>query len=258
MEKMLAVIVGDESRAYEVCQALKELNDEGSIDIYAEAVIARNAGGAIEVKRSQQEFPIRAVAGTAIGALLGILGGPVGFGIGGIAGGLAGSIGDFYTAEVSAEFVDDVSAALTPGRFAVIADISEYRVAPVDARIEALGGVVLRTPRVSFEQEHRARAIASLRAELGQYQAELAQESADRRAELQAAADKLKARLQAEMDAAKRRMEETGREIDAKVRTLRRKAAAARRDVRATLEQRVQRMRRRYRQSRAKLRRMLA
>lgn len=257
MENMLAVVVGEESKAYEACRILKQLDEEGDIQIYAEAVIGKNADGSVDVKRSEQEFPLHAVAGTAIGALIGILGGPVGFGIGATTGGLAGSIRDFFAAEVSAEFVDELAAALAPGKFAVIADVNEEWVAPVDTRLEALGGLVLRTPRVNFEEEHRARAIASLRAQIAQFEAEIAQESSDRRAKLHAAVDKLKETLQTSLDRATRRMDETGSETDRKVRTLQRKAKTAQPDLRTRLEHRVQRMRYEYRQSRAKLHRLL-
>lgn len=96
--------------------------------------------------------------------------------------------------------MDELAAALNPGKFAVIADIDEEWVTPVDTRLEPLGGIVLRTPRVNFEETHRARALESLRAELAQYEAELTRDSSDRRAKLQAAAGKLKDRLQATLD----------------------------------------------------------
>lgn len=195
MEKMLAVVVGDESRAWEARQALKQLADQGCIRLHAQAVIGKNVDGRVEVKQSRQEVPFHAIGGTAVGALVGLLGGPVGFGIGAVTGGLAGSLRDFYEAEVSAEFADDISAALTPGRFAVIADIDEEWVTPIDTRLEHLGGIVFRTPRANFKKEHRARALTNLRAELARYRAELAQESSDRRAKLQAAIDRVKGRL---------------------------------------------------------------
>ena len=48
-------------------------------------------------------------------------------------------------AGVNAEFLDDVSAKLTPGKWAVVSEISEEWVTPVDTRMEALGGIVFRT-----------------------------------------------------------------------------------------------------------------
>ena len=54
----------------------------------------------------------------------------------------AGVIGDFYVAGVDEDFLADVSTALLPGKFAVVADLSEEWITPVDVRMEVLGGVV--------------------------------------------------------------------------------------------------------------------
>src|SRR5208283_5317871 len=124
MERMLVVIFNDEPKTYEGSHALKQLDAEGSITIHAEAVIAKNADGTVTVKQSEDDFPIRTVGGTAIGSLIGLLEGPVGLGVGAAAGFLAGSIGDLHMAGVDAEYLDEVAAKLTPGKYAVIADVS--------------------------------------------------------------------------------------------------------------------------------------
>ena len=147
MEKMLVVVFNDEPKSYEGSHALKQLDNEGSITIHAEAVIKKNADGTVTIKQSEDDFPIRTIGGTAIGSLIGLLEGPVGLAVGATAGLLAGSIGDLHVAGVDAEFVDDVAATLTPGKCALIADISEEWVTPVDTRMEALGGTVFRKAR---------------------------------------------------------------------------------------------------------------
>jgi len=78
MERMLVVVFNDESKAYQGSRALKALDNEGSIAIHAEAVIKKNADGTVTIKQEEDDFPIRAAAGTAIGSLIGLLGGPVG------------------------------------------------------------------------------------------------------------------------------------------------------------------------------------
>src|SRR5260370_26400633 len=118
---------------------------------------------------------MRTIGGTAIGSLIGLLGGPVGFGIGAAIGATTGIIGDLYVAGVNTGFLDDVSKALTPGRFAVLADVSEEWVTPVDTRMEAGGGVVLRTAKEHFEEEQWAREAATLRREIDPIKAEQTQ-----------------------------------------------------------------------------------
>ena len=102
-------------------------------------------------------------AGTAIGSLIGLLGGPIGLGIGATAGVLAGGVADLHAAGVRADFIDEVSAALTPGKYALAAEISEEWVTPVDTRMEALGGVVFRTPRMLSKPRSAPRMWLSLR-----------------------------------------------------------------------------------------------
>lgn len=209
MEKMLVVVFDEESKAYEALHALKQLDKEGSIVVYAARVIEKKPDGTIVVKHSDFEFPMHAVGGTAIGAVIGLLGaGPLGMmggtAVGGMAGALAGSIGDFYRAEVSAEFLDQVSAALKPGKLAVIADVSEEWVTPVDTQMEALGASVIRTPKQSFEAEQRAKGLAQLRSEIEHLKVELVRAHADRKAKLQARIDKLNAKVEGQLDRAKR------------------------------------------------------
>ena len=63
----------------------------------------------------------------------------------GAAGGaLGGWFADLYNLGVDAEFLDDVARVMTPGKYAVVAEVAEGWTAPVDARMEALGGTVFR------------------------------------------------------------------------------------------------------------------
>ena len=107
-------------------------------------MIKKNDDGTVTVEQIEDDFPISTLGGTAIGALMGLLGGPIGVAVGAAGGTLAGSIWDMNDAGVNAEFLDDVSAKLTPGKWAVVSEISEEWVTPVDTRMEALGGIVFR------------------------------------------------------------------------------------------------------------------
>jgi uncharacterized membrane protein len=258
MERILVVVFDDEPRTYEGSHALKQLDAEGSIAIHAEAVIKKNADGTVTIKQSEDDFPIRALGGTAIGSLIGLLEGPVGLAVGATAGLLAGSIGDLHAAGVDAEFVDEVAATLSPGKCAVIADLSEEWVTPVDTRMEALGGTVFRKARKNVEDDERARDVAELRADIDQLKAERAHAHGERKARLQARIDKLNTELEAELDQARQRAEQIKSETEAKVKALQNKAEKTQGAIKATFEARVMRIRDDNDQSQARLKHMLA
>ena len=258
MERMLVVVFNDESKAYEASRALNQLDTEGSITIHAESVITKNADGTVTVKQADGDFPIRTIGGTAIGSLIGLLGGPVGLGVGALAGTMIGSFSDLFVAGVDSDFLSEVSGTLTPGKHAVVADVSEEWVTPVDTRMEALNGFVFRTTRKSFEDDQRASDVAELKAEMEQLKAEHASAKADRKAKLQAKIDQLTTRLQKKLEQAKQRSEQIKSETEAKVQALQKKAAKAKGDAKAAIDARVNQIRKQYEQSAARMKSMVA
>jgi uncharacterized membrane protein len=258
MEKMLIVVFDEEKKAYEGSGALQQLDAEGSITIHAESVIQKNTDGTISVKQTEGDFPIRTLGGTAIGSLIGLLGGPIGLAIGATAGTVAGMIADVDVAGVDATFLDDTSATLKPGKYAVVADISEEWVTPVDTRMEALGGVVFRATRRSVEIDQTARAEAELRAEIEALKAEQAQARAEHKAKLQARIDRINSKLQSNLEQAKRRSEEMRRETEAKLQALEQKAAKAQGDAKAALNARVAQLREQHERAQVKARTAVA
>jgi uncharacterized membrane protein len=219
--KLLAVVFNDEKSAYEGARALADLNRDGSIDVFAAAALQKDAQGWVATKKVQSDFPIQTVAGSAVGALIGLVGGPAGAAVGGAAGVTAGLLGDMYTAGVDEDFVTEVSTALTPGKCALIAEVDEDWVTPVDTRMEALGGVVHRTLKSTFEHEQWSQAAADARTELDQLKAEEADARADRKAKLQAQIARLSKRLDTKLDRAKAQSKQAEEEFQAKVTALR-------------------------------------
>lgn len=246
MEKMIVAVFDNEPKTYEGLRALNQLDAEGSISVHAESVIKKDANGKVSVMKAEGDFPVRTVGGTAIGSLIGLLGGPVGLGVGAVVGAMAGSIGDLYVAGVNADFLDDVSATLTPGKCAVVADVSEEWVTPLDSGMDALGGVVFRSLKSTVEDDQRARDVAELKEEIAQLKAEHAQARAERKAKLQAKIDGLNAKLQGKLDQAKRRSEQVKAEADAKVQALQKRAAKAQGDAKAAIDTRVAQIRQEY------------
>lgn len=248
MERMLVVVFDNESKAYEGSRALNQLDSEGNITIHAEAVIGKNNDGTLTVKQGDGDFPVRTVSGTAIGSLIGLLGGPAGLAVGALAGTMVGSIADLFVAGVDSDFLAEASNALTPGKYAVVADVSEEWVTPVDTRMEALNGFVFRTARQSFEEAQRAREVAEVRAEMDQLKAEHARAKAEHKAKLQAKIDGLNTRLQTKLQQARQRSEQIKNETDAKVQGLQKKAAKAQGDAKAVINARVTEIKKQYEQ----------
>ena len=248
METMLVVVFDNESKAYEGSRALNQLDSEGNITIHAEAVIGKNNDGTITVKQGDGDFPVRTVSGTAIGSLIGLLGGTAGLAVGALAGTMVGSIADLFVAGVDSDFLAEASNALTPGKYAIVADVSEEWVTPVDTRMEALNGFVFRTARQSFEEAQRAREVAEVRAEMDQLKAEHARAKAEHKAKLQAKIDGLNTRLQAKLQQARQRSEQIKNETDAKVQGLQKKAAKAQGDAKAVINARVSEIKKQYEQ----------
>ena len=140
MDRMLVVVFDTETKAYAGKQALIQLDNEGSISLYAYAVVGKNADGTANVKQGDDPGPLGTLTGTAVGSLIGLLGGPVGFAIGAASGMVAGGAVDLHNARIGEDFVADVTKELTPGKFAVVAEVQEDWTTPVDVRMEAIGG----------------------------------------------------------------------------------------------------------------------
>ncbi len=246
MEKMLVVVFDNETKAYEGSRALNQLDFEGSITIHAKAIISKNSDGTVSVKQGEDDFPVRTLSGTAIGSLIGLLGGPAGLAVGALAGTMAGSLADVFVAGVDSDFLPEVSNVLTPGKYAIVADVSEEWVTPVDTRMETLNGFVFRTARKSFEEAQRARDIAELRAEIDQLKVEHARATAERKAKLQSKIDGLNTRLQTKLQQARQRSEQIKNETEAKVQALQQKAAKARGDAKTAIDARVTEIKKQY------------
>jgi len=239
MERMLTVLFSDESKAYEGSRALKDLDSEGSISVYAQAMITKNPDGTISIKQAGDEFPIRTFGGTAIGSLIGLLGGPIGYGVGMAAGTLVGALADVHRSGVNEDFLGEVSEKLTPGKWAIVSDISEEWTTPVDNRMETLGGMVFRADRENVESAQHARDAAALKAEIAELKAEQAQARADQKAKLQTKIDKLQEKVHAKLQKTKERSEQQRKEAEAKIQALEKKAAKAKGEAKAALEARI-------------------
>ncbi len=227
MERMLVVVFDNEKKAFEGRSALRQLEVEGSISIYAGAVVVKHADGTVSVKQLDDDAPTGMLTGTAVGSLIGLLGGPVGMAIGAASGLTIGAVYDADTLRVGEDFVNDVSKSLTPNKVAVVAEVDEAWTIPVDTRMEALGGTVLRRALWLVQEQVRREENAAMKADLAQFKSEISKAHADRKAKLQKKIDQLEAKIDAQEKKAIERREAFESRQKAKKAILKKNAAAA-------------------------------
>jgi len=222
---MLVVVFDSENKAYEGKKALSQLENEGSIVVYAYAVIGKNPDGTTTLKQGDDPGPLGILVGTSLGSLIGLLGGPVGLAIGATAGLFSGSLADLNNARVGEDFIDDVRQELQSNKFAVVAEIQEDWTTPVDSRMEAIGGKVYRRAVSEVKQTIHDEDIAAMKADIAQMKAEQAKAHADLKGKLQEKINQLDSRIQARLEKAKEQHQAVERQAKAKVEILKAKAA---------------------------------
>lgn len=225
MDKMLVVVFDSELKAYDGSKALQEMQNEGSINLYAKAVIARDASGKVSVKQQGDMGPVGTAVGLLTGSLIGLLGGPVGVAIGAYAGTVGGMFFDLGHLTVGEDFLSEVEKSLLPGKAAVVAEVWEEWTTPVDSRMEALGGVVFRRTSDDVLDAQIERDAAALEADLTELEAERDQATGEARAKLQAKVDAAKGRMKTAQDTIQARIDASQKETDAKIKSLQEQAA---------------------------------
>jgi hypothetical protein len=156
-----------------------------------------------------------------------------------LAGTLGGASYDVANLGIGADFVDEVSKRMTPGKAAVVAEIEEEWIAPLDARMEKAGGVVYRRSRrdvIDFQDERDA---AALRQEIDQMQKELAQAKGEAKEKLNSAIASTQAALKAAEQRAKARVDGVNKTVDAKVQALKDQVSKSSGEAKARLEQQI-------------------
>jgi uncharacterized membrane protein len=202
-------------------------------------VIAKDAGGNVAIKQEADEGPLGTGVGLVTGSLIGLLGGPVGVAVGACAGTFGGVLYDVAKAGVGGDFLDEVRHDLQPGKVAVVAEVHEEWVMPLDSRMEAAGGIVFRRVRAKVVDAQLKKDAAAFKAELADLKAEHTRADKQAKAKLQAKIDSVKAKLQATQERAKAEAEATKREMEAKIKSLKEQVAKAQGDAKSRLEARV-------------------
>ena len=253
MNKVVVVVFGDEKQAYEGSRAMQDLHLEGSITLYADAVITKDSAGKASVRKADDPGPEGTFVGLLVGSLAGLLGGPVGLAVGAGTGTVIGAEFDLTRFGVGEDFVSEVEEFLLPGHAAVVAEIDEAWQTPLDTRMEGLGGRIFRRSRIQVEDAYYEKEITAFEAELDSLDAELAKASAERKSKVEAKVQDTRRKLGAKQQELKARIESVKREGDAKIESLKTQIATVRSEQKERLTKRLDEVRAEYRERTAKL-----
>ena len=249
MDKMLVVVFPSEKSAYEARNALSALDQEGSIALYAAAVIAKDQAGHASVKQEGDRGPLGTTVGLLTGTLIGLLGGPPGAAVGAAAGAYGGGVFDLLRMGIGSDYLDDVTASLAPGKVAVIAEINEDWVTPLDSRMETLGGEVFRRTRTEVVDAQLAAEQAALEEEIAEMKREAAKSTGEMKAKMQKRIDAATARLHGLKSRAKASHEEEKRHLDAKLKALQDRTGKAKGDAKAALQRGAEKLKKAWERS---------
>lgn len=251
MEKILVIAFDNEARAYAGVHALEELDLNGDVALDKVAIVVKNPDGSSSPAKGWGHGEhLGTITGGFVGALVGTLGGffgivgvPMGIGIGMAGGALIGSIGDREDVAAEKTFESDIANALAPGQAAVIADVMEESVEPVDTRMSGLGGTVSRwTPyEIGTCSEEREAAIHN--AEIERLKAERAAAHQDRWEKLDSQISELRNRIEPSAERRRINAEARTRERERKILALEAKAARAEGELRDRQSARIDELR---------------
>jgi uncharacterized membrane protein len=239
MNKILVAVFGTETAAFEGLTALKELHRDGDITLYASTVVSKDADGKVSEHDQRPQGPIGTLVGVIAGGLIGVVGGPAGVALGAYVGGAGGLMYDMFTAGVTLDFVEEASAALTPGKTAIVADVDETWVTPIDTRLTALGAVTYRHVPDELIDEQISRDAETASAEIEHLRSELRQSSAETKATVEAALERQKAKLDGLIERIDSTMKRHQSEFESKVAALRAQLAHARDKKRQQVDARI-------------------
>jgi len=157
--KFMAAIFEDDERAAQGERAVLSLKREGTLSVCGIAVVARGPAGqlsmieapngpsteALTALLSKLSAAVSALPRQALGLLTNLE-----------------SWGDLVDFGVTPNFIEGLAIALLPGKAAVIAEIEEDWITPLDQRIEAIGGHIMRTWRSELEADPQFRERKSI------------------------------------------------------------------------------------------------
>lgn len=239
MNKMLVIAFNSEEDAYEGLNALKGLDEKGDITLYATAVVVKDANGKIAVRQAGDQGPLGTAVGMLTGALVGILGGPVGVAVGTATGGLTGAMLDMVDLGVNADFVNEVSEVLAPGKTVVLSEVDEDWVTPIDTKMAQFDGHVFRRPKSEVIEDQLTAESEALNKEVAELRAELNEKRVEEKAAVEKTIKSIQKRLESNVAKVDSELKRIKTESAAKIEALESKLKSANDAQRAKIEKSI-------------------
>ena len=228
MERLIVGIFNGDAEANKGIHALRQLDQEQTVTIYNSAIVQRNGDGTLTVQQFDEGL-LTGVSANAVGGLIGLLGGADSA--------PKSALAALYDrARIGQDFLEYVKTTLSPNKTAIMIDVEEDAISPVDSAIEANGGIVFRRTLPKVGEAIREANIAATKADLELMKVEIASVKGDRAAKLEKRVNDLQTRLDALQDKADRRREEFKQREHAKRELLKKRAAAAGRALKQLAE----------------------
>jgi len=146
MENLVVITFPELEKAMEGLTRLKALDTVNEITIYGLAFIHKKEDGMIEyLYHDGADSGRKVTTGAAVGMLIGLLGGPLGLLLGLLTGAGLGQAMEDDDTDLDHHFITKVNKHLEPDTYALVIDAEEDAAILVDAPMELLGGLVVRT-----------------------------------------------------------------------------------------------------------------
>jgi uncharacterized membrane protein len=230
MEKIMVVVFDDETKAHEGIRALKKLDSEGSVSIHSGALIRKGEDNAVEVVPDSEleGFPVGTLAGSFLGGTIGLLGGPAGAAAAATIGGITGFGADMVVGTVDDDLINEVTRQLEPGKSAVVLDLSEDWITPVDADLEPFSRTIIRRLKVDVEDQLVAKRIEADQKEMEAFEQEWSKAREDQKARIHARMEELRDRIRRHKEQLTQRRDRARSDNQAKLDALKKKIASSR------------------------------
>jgi uncharacterized membrane protein len=186
----ISIVFPDVAGAQQGLAILKDLHGQGLLAVYGSAVLAKDTDSRVRLE-AVDEGPFGLTVGGLTGGILGLPAGPVGAALGAAGGSTLGAFKELIHEQGRDSFLQRTASQMPPGWSAVAAELAEFGDCRLEARMGAIGGLVMRDARsdVAYQGVHHE--LREIRTSVGEawseYELAVAQATAAREAHLEEA-----------------------------------------------------------------------